>query len=181
MVPRADPRKCRIRGQWPSDFLSWFKFPTKWLSTQRNPLYSTNHASWKCRICYRTLICYRDPPCADTIFLGFYKHCPSQIGDKKSTQTFTGQRFAMTLRVMDVRAKNRGRLHQKMGFPAAPVMGRNFLIPAHPGVRVRNIQLEIRTKNCCLCCFSSLIKKGSRRSTSAKALRRSNLLSFPSP
>ena len=28
---------------------------------------------------------------------------------------------------MDVRAENRGRPHQKVRFPAAPVVGRNFL------------------------------------------------------
>ena len=40
------------------------------------------------------------------------------------------------LRVMDVRAENHGRPHQKVRFPAAPVVGRNFLTPGHPGVRV---------------------------------------------
>ena len=38
------------------------------------------------------------------------------IGAKKSTQTFLVQNFSTTLRVMDVRAENRGRPHQKMRF-----------------------------------------------------------------
>ena len=58
---------------------------------------------------------------------------------QKSTQTFFVQSFSTTLRVMDVRTENRGRPHQKVHFPAAPVVGRNFLTPGHPGVRVRNV------------------------------------------
>ena len=49
------------------------------------------------------------------------------LGAKKSTQTFFVQSFSKPLRVMDVRAENRGRPHQKVRFPAAPVVGRNFL------------------------------------------------------
>ena len=41
---------------------------------------------------------------------------------------------------MDVRAKNRGRPHQKVHSPAAPVVGRNFLTPGHLGVRVGNVR-----------------------------------------
>ena len=33
---------------------------------------------------------------------------------------------------MDVRTKNRGRSHQKVRLPVAPVMGRNFLTSVHP-------------------------------------------------
>ena len=36
---------------------------------------------------------------------------------------------------MDVRAENRGRPHQNVRFPAAPVVGRNFWTPGHLGVR----------------------------------------------
>ena len=54
---------------------------------------------------------------------------------------------------MDVRAENRGRPHQKMRFPAAPVVGRNFLTPGHSGVRVRNVRGKSGPKNLCLCCF----------------------------
>ena len=43
--------------------------------------------------------------------------------------------------------------HQKVGFLAAPVMGRNFLTPGHPGVRVRNIRRKFGPKSLCLCCF----------------------------
>ena len=75
------------------------------------------------------------------------------IGAKKSTQTFFVQSFSTTLRVMDVRAENRGRAHQKVRFPAAPVVGRNFLTPGHPGVRVRNVRGKSGSKSLCLCCF----------------------------
>ena len=54
---------------------------------------------------------------------------------------------------MDVRAENRGRPHQKVRFPAAPVAGRNFLTPGHPGVRVRNVRGKFGPKSLCLCCF----------------------------
>ena len=53
-------------------------------------------------------------------------------------------------------SENRGRLHQKMRFPAAPVVERNFLTPGHPGVRVRNVHGKSGPKSLCLCCFSSL-------------------------
>ena len=49
---------------------------------------------------------------------------------------------------MDVRAKNRGRLHRKMCFPAAPMTGRNFLTPGHPSVRVRNVHGKSGPKFC---------------------------------
>ena len=75
---------------------------------------------------------------------------------QKSRQTFFVQSFLRTLRVMDVRAENRGRPHQQMRFSAAPVMGRNFLTPGHPGVRVRNVRRKSGPKSLCLCCFSSL-------------------------
>ena len=45
----------------------------------------------------------------------------ASVGSKKSTQTFFVHSFSTTLRVMDVRAKNRERPHQKVRFPAAPV------------------------------------------------------------
>ena len=57
---------------------------------------------------------------------------------------------------MDARAENRGRPRQKVGFPAAPVMGRNFLTAGHPGVRVGNVRRKFGPKSLCLCCFSSL-------------------------
>ena len=75
------------------------------------------------------------------------------LGAKKSTQTFFVQSFSTTLRVMDVRAENRGRPHQKVRFPAAPVVGRNFLTLGHPGVRVRNVRGKSGPKSLCLCCF----------------------------
>ena len=75
------------------------------------------------------------------------------IGAKKSTQTLLVQSFSTTLRVMDVRAENRGRPHQKVRFPAAPVAGRNFLTPGHSGVSVRNVRVKSGPKSLCLCCF----------------------------
>ena len=75
------------------------------------------------------------------------------VGTRKSTQTFSGQSFSRTLRVMDVRAENRGRPQQKVSFTAAPVMGRNFLSPGHPGVRVRNVRGKSGPKSLCICCF----------------------------
>ena len=75
---------------------------------------------------------------------------------KKSTQTFFVQSFSRTLRVMDVRAENRGRPHQKVRFSAALVMGRNFLTQGRLGVRVRNVRRKSGPKSLCLCCFPSL-------------------------
>ena len=54
---------------------------------------------------------------------------------------------------MDVHAENRGRLHQKVRFPQAPVVWRNFLTPGHPGVRVRNVRGNSGPQSLCLCCF----------------------------
>ena len=75
------------------------------------------------------------------------------IGAKKSTQTFFVQSSSATLRVMDVRAENRGRPDQKVRFPATPVVGRNFLTPGRSGVRVRNVRGKSGPKSLCLCCF----------------------------
>ena len=61
--------------------------------------------------------------------------------------------FSRTLHVMDIRAESRGRPQQKMCFSAAPVMGRNFLTPGYPGVRVRNVCRKFGPKSLCLCCF----------------------------
>ena len=54
---------------------------------------------------------------------------------------------------MDVRAEKRGRLHRKVRFSAAPVMGRNLLTQGHPDVRVRNVLGKFGPKSLCLCCF----------------------------
>ena len=72
---------------------------------------------------------------------------------QKINANFFVQSFSTTLRVMDVRAENRGRPHQKVRFPAAPVVGRNFLTPGHSGVRVRNVRRKSGPKSLCLCCF----------------------------
>ena len=44
---------------------------------------------------------------------------------------------------MDVRAENRGRPHQKVRLPAAPVVGRNFLTQGRKG---QECPREIRAK-----------------------------------
>ena len=40
-----------------------------------------------------------------------------------------------------------------MRFPAAPVVGRDFLTPGHSGIRVRNVRRKSGPKSLCLCCF----------------------------
>ena len=97
-------------------------------------------------------------PCGSPMWGGKFRHgllekSLKHLGAKKSTQTFFVQSFSSTLRVMDVRAENRGRPHQKVRFPAAPLVGRNFLTPGHPGVRVRNVRGTSGPKSLCLCCF----------------------------
>ena len=54
---------------------------------------------------------------------------------------------------MDVRTDNRGRPHQKVCFPVAPVVGRNFLTAGHSGTRVRNACRIFGQKVCVLCSF----------------------------
>ena len=98
----------------------------------------------------------KKPAGARKIQFYFYSHfeCSElRIGSKKSMQTFFVQSFSTTLRVMDVRAENRRRPHQKVRFPAAPVVGRNFLTPEHPGVRVGNVRGKSGPKSLCFCCF----------------------------
>ena len=73
-------------------------------------------------------------------------------GQKIDAKLFV-QSFSRTLRVMDVRAENRGRPHQKLRFSAAPVMGRNFLTQGRPGVRVRNVRGKSGPKSLSLCFF----------------------------
>ena len=41
----------------------------------------------------------------------------------------------------------------KSVFPCGPVMGRNFLTPGHPGVRVRNVRRKFGPKNLCFMLF----------------------------
>ena len=55
--------------------------------------------------------------------------------------------FSRNLRAMDVRAENRGRPHQEVHFPVAPAMGRSFLTPGHPGVRVRTVRRKFGPKS----------------------------------
>ena len=85
---------------------------------------------------------------------------PGFLGAKRTTQTFLYKVFQQPFgswtsapKIVDVRAENRGRPHQKVRFPAAPVVGRNFLTPGHSGVRVRNVRRKSGPKSLCLCCF----------------------------
>ena len=71
-----------------------------------------------------------------------------RVGVKKSIQFCFIQSFSATFRVMDVRPEN--------AFSCSPVVGRNFLTPGHPRVRVRNVRKKLGPKNWCLCRFSSL-------------------------
>ena len=68
------------------------------------------------------------------------------LGPKKSTQTFFVQSFSTTLRIVDVRAENRGRLHQKVRFPAAPGGGEKLFDPWASGRKGQECPREIRTK-----------------------------------
>ena len=74
---------------------------------------------------------------------------------EKSTQTFSANSCSRTLRVMDVRAANRGRPHPQVVFSAVPVMGRNLLtqLEGHASVRVRNVHAQSGPTSSCLCCF----------------------------
>ena len=65
---------------------------------------------------------------------------------QKSTQTFLVQSFSTTLRVMDVRAENRGRPHQKVRFPAALVVGEKLFDPWACGRKGQECPREIRAK-----------------------------------
>ena len=60
---------------------------------------------------------------------------------------------------MDVRAKNRGRPHQKVRFSAAPVVGRNFSTPGASGRKGQECPREIRTKKFMFMLFFSSLKK----------------------
>ena len=86
---------------------------------------------------------------------------PNNLGAKNQCKIFLRKVFPQPFRswtsapkIMDVRTK-------KCIFPAAPVVGRNFLTPGHPGVRVGNVRGKSGPKNVCLCCcFSSLTNGG---------------------
>ena len=81
------------------------------------------------------------------------------VGARKSTQTFSGQNLSKTLRVMDVRAENRGRAHQKVCFYCGgPGDREKRFDPKASGHMGQECPREIRTKTLCLCCFSSLIQ-----------------------
>ena len=71
---------------------------------------------------------------ADFLGGGFFS-----FRSQKSNANLSGQSLLRTVRVMDVHTENRGSLRPKMCFPAALVMGRNFLTPGHLGIRVRKV------------------------------------------
>ena len=56
------------------------------------------------------------------------------------------QSFSRTLRVMDVRAENRGRPQQKVRFSAGPSDGEKLFDPRASGRRGQERPWEIRTK-----------------------------------
>ena len=102
---------------------------------------------------------YRDQLIPETIRFSNHRAGITENNSKiinrghKINANFFAQSFSTTLRVMDVRGENRGRPCQKVRFPAAPVVGRNFLAPGNSGVRVRNVRRKSGPKSLCLCCF----------------------------
>ena len=69
-----------------------------------------------------------------------------KVEAKKSTQTFFVQSLSITLRVMDVRAENRGRPHQKSAFSCGPGGGEKLFDPGASGRKGQECPREIRTK-----------------------------------
>ena len=94
--------------------------------------------------------------CANSFYLGgcFLGWVAFPRGPKNQRKLFLDKVFSRTPRVMDVRAENHVRPHQNVLFPAAPVVGRNFLTCGHPGVRVRNVCGKSGPKSLCLSFFS---------------------------
>ena len=68
------------------------------------------------------------------------------VGPERSTQTHA-QSSLRTLWAMGVRCHNRGHLRRKLWFLAAPVVGKSFLKPSHPSVRIWTSAGKIRPKN----------------------------------
>ena len=83
-----------------------------------------------------------------TLFVGI--SCKNTcIGAKRSTQTFFAQSFSRTLRVMDIRAENRGRLHQKVCVCVCfcgPGDGEKLFDPGASGRKGPECPREIRTE-----------------------------------
>ena len=85
---------------------------------------------------------------ADFIFMGARIFLIFSRGQKTQRKLFFYQSFSTTLRVMDVpRRKPRTSAPKKCVFPAAPVVGRNFLTPGPSGVRVRNVRRKSGPKS----------------------------------
>ena len=80
---------------------------------------------------------------ADTVKLGARKSMQTFSGDKVFQEPFGS--WTSAPKIMDVRT-------EKRIFPMAPVMGRNFLTPGHPGVRVKNVHTKFGPTSSCLCC-----------------------------
>ena len=75
-------------------------------------------------------------------------NCSHNVSQKvKRIRRVSEQSLSRTLRVMGVRAKSRGRPHQKVCFPAAPVMGEKFLDPRASGRKGQECPQANRTKN----------------------------------
>ena len=69
-----------------------------------------------------------------------------RLGAKKSTQCFFVQNVSKTLRVMDVRAENRGRPHQKNAFFRGAGGGEKLFDPGSSGRKGQECPREIQTK-----------------------------------
>ena len=76
---------------------------------------------------------------------GTFSESP-KIGGKRSTQTFFVESFSRTLRLMDVRAENRGRPHQKVCVFCGPGDGEKLFDPRASGRKGQECPREIRTE-----------------------------------
>ena len=125
-LQHAPECKQKKRGGLPIDKLrvrvlepvvhAWKPYPGQRIKTLRCfavPEYHPGRNYYKI-IPWNTYFC--NYPC------NYYKF----FGAKKSTQTFFVQSFPTTLRVMDVRAENRGRLHQSAFFLRPRWRGETF-------------------------------------------------------
>ena len=79
---------------------------------------------------------------------------------------------------MEVRAENRGRPHQKVRFPATPLVGSNFVTPGHPGVRVRDARGKSGPKSLCYALRSERPFTGVSGPSGAKIAKKSQKESY---
>ena len=88
----------------------------------------------------------------NAVFEGAHCRKPQEVEGgfsrgQKINANFFCTKFSRTLRVMDVCSWTSA---PKSAFFCGPVMGRNFLTPGHPGVRVRSVRGKSGPKSLCL-------------------------------